>query len=134
MPACVQMVLAYWGIHRRQDRLARDLKMIPKAGTPGSHLRLLASSMLKVVYETGELSDLRSALDNGIPPIALVHTSEMPYWDKAFAHAVVVLAMNDKSVVLHDPAYKQAAISIALGDFQLAWDGMSNLYALLHKT
>ena len=36
LPAWVQMVLAYWNIERRQQALARQLHMVPDAGTPAS--------------------------------------------------------------------------------------------------
>ena len=81
LPACVQMVLAYWGIKRDQPDLARQLQMIAKAGTPGSRVRLLASATLKVAYRSGSLADLRAALSQGVPPIMLVYTGELPYWD-----------------------------------------------------
>jgi predicted protein tyrosine phosphatase len=61
LPACVQMVLAYWGIERDQPDLARQLHMIAKAGTPGSRILSLASATLEVVYRSGDLTDLRSA-------------------------------------------------------------------------
>lgn len=72
LPACVQMVLSYWGINREQADLAKELKMVPQAGTPGSRLKLLSSPDLDVVYQTGNLSDLEDALSAGTPPIVLV--------------------------------------------------------------
>lgn len=68
LPACVQMVLSYWGINREQPDLAKELKMVPQAGTPGSRLKLLSSPDLDVVYQSGNLSDLKDALNVGIPP------------------------------------------------------------------
>lgn len=133
LPACVQMVLAYWGIERNQAELARQLQMVPGAGTPGNRVGLLASDTLDVFYGQGEVSDLQAALHRGIPPIVLVHTGELPYWDVAMAHAVVLLAMDETEVVINDPGITQAELRVSLGDFQLAWDEMANLYALLTK-
>lgn len=133
LPACVQMVLAYWGIERDQAELAKQLQMIPGAGTPGNRVRLLVSNTLEVFYGQGEVSDLQTALKRGIPPIVLVHTGELPYWDLATAHAVVLLGLDETEVVINDPGMTQAELHVSLGDFELAWDEMANLYALLTK-
>jgi len=127
------MVLAYWGIERGQSNLARQLQMIEKAGTPGARLRLLASAKLEVTYRSGSLADLHAALSQRVPPIMLVHTGELPYWDLATAHAVVLLGIEGDRAVLNDPDVLQAAIRVPLDDLLLAWDEMANLYALLRK-
>lgn len=131
LPACVQMVLAYWGIEQDQTRLARQLGMIRGAGVPASRLRRLNSQRLAVAYQSGPLAELRTAIDQGIPPIALVYTGELPYWHYATAHAVVVLGLEQGVITVHDPAVDRGAIEVAVGDFQLAWDEMANLYALI---
>ena len=133
LPACAQMVLAYSGIKKDQVKLAKQLKMIPRAGTPGSRIRLLASRRLEVIYGSGEVADLRTALSQGVPPIAMVDTGQLPYWEVATAHAVVLLAIDEKTVLLNDPDKGQAPIRVTLGDFELAWYEMDNRYALLKK-
>jgi ABC-type bacteriocin/lantibiotic exporter with double-glycine peptidase domain len=133
LPACVEMVLAYWGIEKEQAELAKQLQMIPDAGTPANRIRLLASNTIEVFYGHGELADLQAALNQNTPPIALVYTSELPYWDQAAAHAVVVLQIDEKTAVANDPAMTETAIRVPLGDFELAWDEMANLYALIIK-
>ncbi|MBX3056681.1 MAG: C39 family peptidase [Anaerolineae bacterium] len=128
LPACTQMVLAYWGIQRDQAVLAQQLYMLPGAGTPGSRLRLLASPQLEVFYGEGTFADLEAAVAVRVPPIVLVHTNQLPYWQQAFAHAVVVIGIEGTGVVLHD-----TAVRVSRGDFELAWDEMANLYGLLRK-
>ncbi len=133
LPACVQMVLAYWGVERDQSNLARQLQMIEKAGTPGSRVRLLTSATLEVIYRSGNLADLYAALSLQVPPIMLVYTGELPYWNRATAHAVVLLGIESDLAILNDPNAHQAAIHVPLGDLLLAWDEMANLYALLKR-
>ncbi|MGB0387607.1 MAG: C39 family peptidase [Ardenticatenaceae bacterium] len=127
------MVLTYSGIKRDQVKLAKQMKTIPGVGTPGFQIRLLASRRLQVIYRRGELADLRSALSEGVPPIAMLDTGELPYWELATIHAVVLLAIDEKTVLLNDPDKEQAPIRVSLGDFELAWYEMGNLYALLKK-
>jgi hypothetical protein len=125
------MVLAYWNIERRQQALARQLHMVPDAGTPASRIRLLSSDVLHVTYREGTLTDLRYALAQSVPPILLVHTGELPHWHVATAHAVVLLGFADNSAMLNDPGFDEAPIEVRLGDVQLAWDRMANLYATI---
>ena len=127
------MVLAFWGIERTQERLARQLQMIPGAGTPGSRILRLRSRNLDVRYDSGSLDDLQTALNQGIPPIALVNTKHFDHWQIEAAHAVVVIAMNEERVLIHDPGMDHGSTMVGLDDFYLAWDEMANLYSLIRK-
>lgn len=127
------MVLAYWGINRNQNRLARQLRTVRGAGTPGSHLLRLASRNLDVYYRSGDLDDLRAALAQGVPPIVLVNTKEFEHWTVETLHAVVVIGMDDANVVINDPGMDQGSTLVTVGDFYLAWDEMGNLYGLIQK-
>jgi len=131
LPACVQMVLAYWGIERDQADLARQMGIIAHVGTPGSRVSVLASDTLEVTYREGNLSDLQTAVAQGIPPIALVHTRELPHWTVATAHAVVIAGFDGDAVVINDPGMPQPAIRVPSSDFQLAWGEMANLFAMI---
>lgn len=134
LPACVEMVLAYWGIARDQSAIAQQPGTIPGAGTPGSRIFLLISPKLDVTYQArGEVSDLLKALRQSIPPIALVSTGQLPYWNEDTPHAVVVIGMEESHVILNDPARTQPGIGVLSAEFNLAWDGMDNAYALLKK-
>lgn len=133
LPACVQMVLSYWGIRRTQDRLARLLHTIPGAGTPGSRLRQLAVRNVDIYYGSGLIDDLRSALVQEIPPIALVNTKHFTHWQIETAHAVVVTAMDEQRVLINDPGMTQGQTPVGLDDFFLAWDEMASLYGLIRK-
>lgn len=133
LPACAQMVLAYWGINRNQYRLGRQLRTIPGAGTPGSRLLRLASRNLDVDYKTGTLDDLRAALAQGVPAIVLVNTKHFAHWTLETLHAVVVIGMDDVNVIINDPGMDQGSTLVTLGDFHLAWDDMANLYGVIQK-
>lgn len=131
LPACVEMVLAYWGIKRSQKRLARQLGTIKDAGTSGSRLHRLASRSVEVVYTVGEIDDLKDAIANQIPPIALVHTGQLSHWQINTPHAVVVVGLHGDSIFINDPAVSHSPIECSLGDFYLAWDEMENLFATI---
>jgi hypothetical protein len=77
------------------------------------------------------MADLENALRQDLPPIALVFTGQLPYWDRSTPHAVVVIGMSREQIFMHDPAHEQPGIAVAHGDFHLAWDEMGNRFALL---
>lgn len=97
------MVLAYHDIASDQPNLAHQLQTIPKLGTPRSRLTLLASKTLNVIYRSGDLSDLQAAVESGVPPIALVRTDQLSYWQETTFHAVVVTGFDEESLFLNDP-------------------------------
>ena len=116
-----------------QADIAKGLGLIPGAGVPGNRVKTLASKKLDVYYGAGEMSDLEAALDQRVPPVVLVNTGELPYWQQATAHAVVLLGTEEQTVYLNDPAMTQGNTTVSLGDFELAWEEMANLYALINK-
>lgn len=113
------MVLTYWGIERSQTELAQTMDIFPGIGVPGSRIKRLASRQLDVSYGEGELADLETAVAQNIPPIALVSTTELPYWDINTPHAVVITGIDENFVWLHDPAKPQSNIKCLLAIFFL---------------
>lgn len=123
LAACVQMVLAYWGIQRSQADLGRQMRAVPHIGAIGRNVLRLQSPDVQVVYAQGSLELLRAWLAKGTPVIAFVQTSELPYWKGVEArHAVVVIGLDDANVYLLDPAQESDSISVSIGDFLLAWE------------
>ena len=84
-----------------------------------------------VLVEHGNLEILRSHLENGLPPIALVNTNELSYWDEATGHAVVVVGLEAETIYLNDPAFPDAPKKIAVDEFLLAWIDADQFYALV---
>jgi hypothetical protein len=93
----------------------------------------LASRNLDIHYGAGTLDDLRAAIAQAIPPITLVNTKHFPHWQLETAHAVVVVAIDDKQVMINDADMMQGQTLVTLDDFLLAWDEMANLYGLIRK-
>ncbi len=132
LAACAQMALNFLGIPASYDRLLKLLK-IESFGAIYSNLRELEQLGVTVVYKRGALEELHEHLRNHQPCIALVQTSELPYWEEATLHAVVVAGLDDQFVYLHDPAFEESPIPVSHGDFGLAWLERDELYAALTK-
>jgi len=134
LPACTQMVLEYLGIFRSQDELARLMGVVIPIGVPSSRVKKLQTFGLTVIYQNGTIDDIRHWLEQDMPVIIFLLTSELPYWQgEELQHTVIVVGMDKETVYLLDPALKSHPIPTSIGDFWLAWDEMDNRYAVLTR-
>jgi ABC-type bacteriocin/lantibiotic exporter with double-glycine peptidase domain len=132
LPACVQMVLDYLGLPCTQEQLACELDVRPPLGAPASNVLRLRSDVLDVTFTSGNLSDLRTQLAQGNPPIVFVQAGELPHWqDCVSQHAIVVVGLDEQTVQILDPAADPSPISVPIGDFLLAWSELDYIYAAL---
>ncbi len=86
-----------------------------------------------VIHKQGNWEELQEHLANNRPCIAFVKTIELPYWEEASDHAVVVIGLDDKYIYLNDPAFDTAPMQVSRGDFDLAWLGRDETYAVLMR-
>lgn len=135
LAVCASIVLSYLGLPKRKTslkRVTRILKIDPDFGTPFPNIvRLKRLGVTVQLYESGTLAMLRTALDGKHPCIVSVKAGEFPHWVRAVQHAVVVVGMNDRKVWIHDPAFHIAPIPVPIGDFDLAWFGMGERFAII---
>jgi hypothetical protein len=126
------MVLTYLGRPLPYNRLLKVLGVQPDVGAPFSNLHALTRLSITVLYEQGKLAGLHRFLANGWPCIVPIKSSELPYWQNIDTnHAVVVVGMEAASVYLNDPAFATTPLQMPLGDFELAWFGRGEHYAVL---
>lgn len=90
------MVLQYLNIPADYSALVNRLRTLRVAGvgSPFHNLRHLETLGVKVLIKRGEISTLYSSLEEGLPPIALVDTAQLPYWTERTSHAVVVVGIE----------------------------------------
>lgn len=133
--ACAQMALAHLGISRSQSTLASELGIFEDFGVPSSNIRRLKSSSIEVIYATeATLSNLAHWLEQKVPVIAFVHTAQLDYWQNHPAqHAVLLVAIDNASVYLLDPARNADIVTVAIDEFLLAWDEMEFSYAVIYR-
>lgn len=131
LPTCVEMVLTFLGQRVEREWLRRVLES-SDLGTPGFKLLNLQRYGYEVTYAAAtDERALASALADGIPPVALVYTTHLPYWERETAHAVVIIAMDAEHVTLNDPAFPTAPQTISRDAFMLAWSDFDYLYAVI---
>ena len=97
LPACVQMVLEYYGIQRGQEDLAKVLGVVFGVGVTLGNVRRITSRQIEVRYGAGEKEDLFKSLAEGIPPILDVATENLNYWEGVKSQHVVLLAATEDS-------------------------------------
>ncbi len=132
LAACAAMVLDYMEVPFAYERLLKLLR-VQWFGAFGSGLRALEQLGVEVIYKQGTLTELREHLLNNRPPIALVETGELPYWNQSTLHAVVVSGMDEGHVYLNDPGFPESPVQVSLGDFGLAWFERDEFYAALMR-
>ena len=130
LPVCVEMVLSFLGQPIPRQKIDQILEPTP-IGTPGFRLLRLRDYGHDVTYAAAiDERPLTEALAAGVPPIALLRTRNLPYWERETAHAVVVVGMDAHTVYLNDPAFPDAPQAISREDFLLAWSDFDMLYAV----
>ncbi len=131
LPACVEMVLTSLGQLVDRAWLYQVMES-SDLGTPGFKVLNLRRHGYDVTYAAAtDERALTQALTDGIPPIALLRTTHLPYWERETAHAVVIVAMDADHVTLNDPAFPTAPQTVSRDVFMLAWLDFDCLYAVV---
>jgi len=131
LPTCVEMVLAFLERPVEPKWLRRVLES-SGLGTPGFKLLNLNHHGYDVTYASAtDERALTQALSVSVPPIVLLYTTHLPYWEHETAHAVVIVAMGKDQVTLNDPAFPASPQTISRDAFMLAWSDFDYLYALV---
>jgi ABC-type bacteriocin/lantibiotic exporter with double-glycine peptidase domain len=119
-PACVRMVLAYYGSIHAEDELRQLLQTGPR-GTPARNAASVASLGFEVEVRFSNTVELMGALLAGTPPIVYVDTQYLDYWSVGCAHVAVLVGMDVGGVSLNDPAFDSAPQKASLASFLQAW-------------
>ena len=133
LDACVCMVLAYWGSPVTEAKVSQLLGS-EGAGVPASRVRRLAQWGYKVSYETSNLSQLQHAIQRKIPIIALVDTQFLEQWDSSVFHAILVVGIDNETVIINDPAFPTAPHHCSLNGFLAAWVEMNEYLIAIEPT
>jgi ABC-type bacteriocin/lantibiotic exporter with double-glycine peptidase domain len=139
--ACAAMVLDHLHVPMSYSRIRQALGTTSE-GTPFSRLSRLQSVGLKIMRGEGSLPILRAYLSASLPIIVDVDTSELPYWqmrtdipenERATAHAIVIVGIEDQALYAYDPDIEEAPQVIGIGDFELAWLIRDYRYAVIRS-
>lgn len=132
VPAAVRMVLAFQGVTLGEEELC-DLLETQRAGTAVLNVLLLNQRVARCHAEVASASfdDLARWLQESIPPIAFVSTAPLNYWKTECLHTLVVIEVGEQAVLVHDPAFATAPLTIPRDEFLNAWGELAQLTALI---
>ncbi len=127
VPACVRMLLAFYG----QEHSERELRILFKTrpgGTSAANvmIRLPELGFGAVVF-TATYYELERAIRSGTPGIVQLWTEYISYWDEAWMHDVVVVGLDEENVLVNDPAFSEAPKKIRHAEFLAAWTAADRL-------
>ena len=116
-PACMRMVLGFFGIKKSEAVLAKLLARVGEPGTPNRALVELAEKLKLdyVVQRNASLIDLKRVIADGFVVV-------VGYFDQIehVGHFAVVKSLSKKKIVLLDPWYG-AKCAFSNGDFVRTW-------------
>lgn len=133
LAACAAMMFDYLRLPIDYMRLVQLLG-IRSYGAAFSNLRRLEELGVSVIIEKGGIAKLHRALDQGWPIIVAVNTGPLTYWTDDTAHALVVVGIEQETVLVNDPEFEQAPQAIPLDEFLLAWLEQDYHQALIRRS
>lgn len=124
------------GIDAAQNQLATQLGTIKGIGTPFTNLHRLASYGIDLYFSQWQsIQPLRTALQSGGAVItAILTTPGLPGWETVVTqHAILITAIDEQSIVYHDPALFHGPVTALLDEFYIGWTEMSEQAAILYR-
>lgn len=124
LPACVRMILAYWGKEHTEAELAKACGTVPLLGTrPESVIVGLESLGYHALwFENATVERLLELFANDLPVIVFLRAADLPY-GRAGVHAAVVVDIEGDQVTCLDPALDHAE-RLGLPPFLKAWSSL----------
>jgi len=126
-PACIKMVLEYYGIKKSE----KELRLLLRAtfGAIWYYIQLgLESLGLHFYYFEGfSLDELKELTKNKIPVIVSLKFSE-----KHLNHTVVVVGVTDEFVIVHDPE-RGENVKMELERFLEAWSKRKHIAGFIKR-
>jgi ABC-type bacteriocin/lantibiotic exporter with double-glycine peptidase domain len=122
------MVLAHQSVTLGERELC-DLLDTQLAGTKVWNVLLLEQHVAncQVELDSTSFDRLQESLAAHVPPIALVVTRHLRYWERDTIHAVVVVGLTEDEVLVNDPSFPDAPHAIPRAEFWAAWSELDFL-------
>ncbi len=133
VPACVRMVLAFYGLQVSESQLRALFKTRP-GGTSAANvlLRLPELGYTASVY-TASFFEMARLVGEGMPCIVQVWTEHLSYWREIWMHDLVVVGVEGDTVFVNDPAFPGAPKTVAKSEFERAWAAADRLLIRIEK-
>jgi ABC-type bacteriocin/lantibiotic exporter with double-glycine peptidase domain len=121
LPACVRMVLAFYGEQRSELELRRLLKTRVTGTSPAAVMMRLPEIGFEAQVLEASRYLLRKHIESDEPCIAHIWTATLPHWSDDVVHAVVVTDLDDDTIWINDPILASGPTRVAQTAFFAAW-------------
>lgn len=126
--SCVQAILNYYGLDKREGEVAKQLRTTRNQGTsPQQIVRGFKHYGLDTVAKQNTtLKDLKTNLKHNIPTIVAIQAwskNPSPDWQKDWedGHWVVITGMDDENIIFEDPSLLGKRGLLAQKEFLSRW-------------
>lgn len=131
-PACLKMILDYYGIEKTEQELAELCKTDKDLGTDDQGIKQAAESFgLKVeIHNNSSFDDIQTWLDKEVPVIVNWFTrgrNDYPNSEVADGHYSVVVGLDEEFIYLQDPEIGDMR-QIDRDDFMRVWFDFTDAY------
>lgn len=146
---CEQYALDIFGIHKSLDALqtlSTEKGWLTETGVTLENIGAICRE-LGLCVETkskGSLEEVESAIEKGCQVIVAVDGGELTgnqleeeiedaFYGQVSDHCVVVLAVEENTVTLYDPAFGYTPLSVSSSHFVEAWEDSNKYYVTVCK-
>jgi len=123
-PACLRMVLSFFGIARTEAEVMKECDTTElgtttvKISTAAYKFGLKSSSL-----KNANIDDLKNELRKGRPVIVLIDPSYLYGGVSGFGHFIVIVGFSDEEIIYHDPDVSEGEyMRINNSAFQNSWE------------
>jgi ABC-type bacteriocin/lantibiotic exporter with double-glycine peptidase domain len=126
IPACIRIVLEYWGFSYTEEELITACCCLPGTGTlPEDAVSGIESLGYNALwFEDANIERLMSLTDNQWPVIIFLYAGDLPY-GRSGLHAVVISNIKNGRVKYIDPSLSKE-MTLDLKVFLKAWAVLDN--------
>ena len=132
LAACASMALTHLNIRVRYGRLLRLLQ-VKSFGASFYNLRALDQLGVSTTIGDGDMSILKSYLNQKLPILTSVDTQDLPYWHTIERHVVLVIGSDIDIVYVNDPAFANVPQRVDRVLFESAWLWRDYVYGVIHQ-
>ena len=137
LPACVRMVLSFWGTESTELALRKVLKTKP-AGTNPFNVTHLKELEFEARMSFSNLEELKSFLSQSKPAIAILWTGNLGHWNSTkyfdYLHTVVAIGFDQEGILVNDPAFSNHPIAIPFAEFLEAWSYSQQMLVIIERS
>jgi hypothetical protein len=124
------MVLAHFGDLRTEAEL-RSLLDTEPTGTRAGNIMRISGPAFEVYLRPSNMADLQKVLAENQPPIVLMQTGALEYWNADIFHTAVLVGLDPVNAILHDPYFATVPQTTSLQSFEKAWSQTGQFTAFI---